>query len=193
MIASIPWTAVALGASTLIFLVFGVWMLLQLRARAVPAGVEELSERSSLPSTPLQRIACWGLVIGLLQAGAILAIFLTRGGPDAYWEDDDMRMLVVGLFLSVIPTYTVVRSLLHVRTDERDRPLLSRASTVQSVMALLTLAAWTGSLPKMFRAQGAVPIVYCYLIFGSVFIVHMIAYPLGILLASWGSKHHAEG
>lgn len=193
MIASIPWIAVILGFTTLAVLVLGVWTVLRIRARAVPASAEELVERAALPLTPLQKIAGWGFVIGLAQVGAILAIFLTQGGPSAYWEDDDMRMLVVALFLSVIPTFGIVRAMLHSRTDERDRPLLSWAGAVQSTLVLITLAAWTAILPKLFHAEGAVPVVYCYLIFGSVFIVHMVSYPLGILLASWRMRHHAEG
>jgi len=193
MIATIPWTAVALGVSTLVFLLFAAWTVLRIRANTIPPSPSELTERRALPITPLNRIAWWGVLIGAAQVTAILALFLTRGGPDAYWNDDGLRMLIVGLFLTVIPTSTIVRALLTNRADERDRPLLNRAVVVQSILVLLTVVAWTTTLPMMFREQGAVPVVYCYLIFGSVFIMHLVSYPFGILLAGWGSRHHAQG
>ena len=45
----------------------------------------------------------------------------------------------------------------------------------------------------MFHEEGAVPVVYCYLIFGSVLTMYLVSYPFGILPAGWGSRHHAQG
>lgn len=193
MTATIPWIAGSLGLTIIAFLALGVWAMRELRARAVPLSPEERAERADLPMTPVQKAAGWGLAIGLVQAAIILGVFLFKGGPDVYWEDDGMRMLVLALFLLVTFSFTALQVFVRTKTDERDRPALSWATTVQTVVVFLTLAAWTTVLPKMYHEEGAVPVVYFYLIFGSVFIAHMISYPLGVLIGCWGAKHHGQG
>ncbi len=193
MTATIPWIAGTLGLTIVAFLALGVWTLLAFRARSVPLSMEERAERADLPMTPVQKAAWWGLGIGLGQAAIILAVFLFKGGPHVYWEDDGMRMLVLALFLLVTFSFTGLQVFVRARTDERDRPALSWASTVQVVVVFLTLAAWTTVLPKMYHDEGAVPVVYFYLIFGSVFIAHMVSYPLGVLIGCWGAKYHGQG
>jgi hypothetical protein len=193
MIATIPWVAVSLGLSTLACIALAVWVLVDLRARSTPLSRDERKERAGLPMTPLQKAAWWGVLIGLIQAALILGLFRTRGGAAGYWEDHGMRMLVLALFLIVVFTFTALKAFVRSKTDERDRPVLSWAATVQSTVVFLTLAAWTTILPKLYHEDGAIPVVYCYLILGSIFIVHMLSYPLGILRGCWGLKHHGQG
>ena len=95
MTATIPWIAASLGITTLAFIAFAWWTVKELRARSAPLTPEERAERIELPMTPLQKGAWWGLGVGLAQAGVILGVFLSRGGPAGYWEDDGMRMLVL--------------------------------------------------------------------------------------------------
>jgi hypothetical protein len=71
------------------------------------------------------------------------------------------------------------------RLDERDQVILRRAGTTQVTLMILTLAAWLVALPKMFHKQGAVPVVYLYLMFGSVILVTLLGQSLGILIGYW--------
>ena len=59
-------------------------------------------------------------------------------------------------------------------------------------MAATTLAAWMISLTEHFREQGAVPVVYLYLIFGSVILMNIISQAIGILLGYWMVARRAE-
>ncbi len=193
MIASLSWIAVSLGFTTLACIALALWTARRMTARRPPLSDEERAELEALPMTPLQKTAWWGLLIGLAQAAVIIGVFRARGGAAGYWEDTGLRMLILGLFLLVTFTFTALRVLVHSRTDERERPVLSWAGVTQSTMVFLTLAAWFVVLPKMYHEEGAVPVVYCYLIFGSAFIAHMVSYPLGILLGCWGARHHGQG
>lgn len=47
---------------------------------------------------------------------------------------------------------------------------------------LVTLAVWLIGLQESYRAEGAVPVFYLYLMFWSVLVVSLLAFPLGILL-----------
>ena len=68
---------------------------------------------------------------------------------------------------------------------ERDRAILARAPLAQSTGLILVLAIWMISLGQMFHAEGVVPMVYIYLIFGSVILTSLIAQSVGILLGYW--------
>ena len=147
------------------------------------------------PMPALQKRAWWGLAIGGVTLAAITAI-LTAKGAAAYWENDDLRLFVVAIFLGGLFAYVAVVLLALVKEerdgslDERDQAILRRASTAQSAAILLALAAWLTALPKMFHSEGAVPVVYLYLMFGSVVLVHMIGQSVGILLGYWFAARH---
>ena len=158
---------------------------------------EEREEMASTPMAPLQKRAWWSLLIGAVTLGVISAILISEGAA-AYWEDDNLRLTVVAIFLGGLVAYVSVLLIpLHKgRTegglDERDRAILSRAPHVQSGIMLVTLAAWLVALPKMFHEEGAVPVVYLYLMFGSVVIVTIIGQSLGILLGYWMESRHGQ-
>ena len=146
----------------------------------------------------LQKRAWWGLAISGVTLATVASILFTRGAA-AYWENDDLRLLVVAIFLGglgvyvaavLVPLVTDERS--H-RLDERDQSILRRAATTQMTMSLVTLAAWVGILPKMFHEQGAVPFVYLYLMFGSVILVMLLGQSLGILLGYWVGGRFGQG
>ncbi len=68
-----------------------------------------------------------------------------------------------------------------------------RLSPTKLLAALLVLAAWMISLTERFRAEGAVPVVYLYWIFGSVILTNIIAQAIGILLGYWMVGRRGEG
>jgi hypothetical protein len=138
----------------------------------------------------LQRRAWWGLAISGLTLVSVASILFSQGAA-AYWENDDLRLLVLGIFLGGLFAYVAVvlvalaKDERDKRLDERDQVILRRAGTTQVTLVILTLAAWLAVLPKMFHEQGAVPVVYLYLMFGSVILVTLLGQSLGILIGYW--------
>ena len=66
--------------------------------------------------------------------------------------------------------------------DERDHEILSGSQSLRSAAILITLVIWLIGLQETFRAEGAVPIAYLYLVFWSCLVVSLLEFPLGILV-----------
>jgi hypothetical protein len=150
-----------------------------------------LEPGTELPATPLQRLAAWGLLAGLLPAIAAGGMVVWYG-PRMIYDDDALRLAFTLLLLLVVAVFLVatVRLKTWVRRadatlDERDRAILARAPALQSTAMLLTLAAWLVPLIEHFHSAGAVPLFYLYLIFWSCWAVSLLALPLGILVGYW--------
>jgi len=93
----------------------------------------------------------------------------------------------------VVPALLMLKDEMAGSVDERDRAILARAPIVQSTAVLLSLAAWLVSLGQKFHEQGVVPMVYLYLLFGSIVLIMMIAQSFGVLLFYWIGVGNAEG
>jgi hypothetical protein len=151
---------------------------------------EERVEMTSAPVPGMARRAGWGLLIISVAVAVISGILFTQGAA-AYWENDDLRLLVVGIFLAGLLAYVFVVPVMLAsdeqrgRLDERDLSILRRSATGQTTTVILTMAAWLTVLPRMFHSEGAVPVVYLYLMFGSVFFGMMLGQALGILVGYW--------
>ena len=126
-------------------------------------------------------------------------MILVDKGAAEYWEHDDLRMLVVAIFLGGIIAHPLASYLFQLRAelsgsvDEREAAIQSRAPTIQPPAILLTLAAWLLTLVRRYHDEGAVPMVYLYLIFGSVILVMMITKSLGVLLGHWYGQRYGKG
>ena len=66
--------------------------------------------------------------------------------------------------------------------DERDRAILAQSFSVESVVVLLSLVAWTVILTEVFWDEGAVPIAYLQLLFWTTFVGGALGRSLGIVL-----------
>ena len=162
--------------------------------RAIPPrpelSPEERAEMANAPMSLLAKRAWLGLAISTVTLVVIAVILFTKGAA-AYWDNDDLRSLVVGIFLVGMLGYVFAVPVVLAfdeergRLDERDASILRRAATVQWATVILTLAAWLTALPKMFHSEGAVPVVYLYLMFGSVLLVSLFGQALGILIGNW--------
>lgn len=169
--------------------------------RSRPRGTLSREERSELAKAPMPRLqkrAWWGLAVSGLTFVTVASILFSQGAA-AYWDNDDLRLLVLGIFLGGLFAYVAVVMVAMAkderdnRLDERDQLILRRAATTQVTMMLLTLAAWLTVLPKMFHEQGAIPTVYLYLMFGSVILVTMLGQSLGILIGYWIGGRFGQG
>jgi len=150
-----------------------------------------LEPGTELPATPLQRLAGWGLLAGLLPALAA-GWWVLHYGPQTIYDNDRLRTVFTLLLLLIVVVFLVVTVLLKTwvtradaTLDERDRAILGRAGMFQSTGMLLTLAVWMIGLIEHFHAAGAVPLFYLYLIFWSCWVVSLLALPLGILVGYW--------
>jgi len=145
---------------------------------------------ASAPMPALQKRAWLGLLISGATFAIIFAIIYTQGAM-TYWEDDDLRLKVIFIFIGGMLAYTLfplvgmARAELKGDIDERDQKILARSSMAQSTGVLLALAAWNVSLGQMFHDEGAVPMVYLYLIFGTVILVNFFSQSAGILVGYW--------
>ena len=160
-------------------------------------SAEERAEMAATPMPALQKRAWWGLAV-MLATLAIITVILMNQGAAAYWEDDSLRLTVVGIFMAGLFGYVVtllaplIRGNRH-KLDERDRMVLSRAGAVQSGLVLIALAGWLITLTERFREQGAIPVVYLYLLFGSIVLINLIGQSLGILLGYLIGSANGEG
>jgi len=139
---------------------------------------------------PLQKRAWYALALGVTLSVAIVLVFVTRGGGvAAYSEDTGMRLTVSGLFVGFMALYGIVlfatrpgRGGVKALMDERDRAVMSRALLVQLWAVILSLVVWAIALTEVYWDQGHIPVVFPYLVFGSVLIINMLAQAAGILL-----------
>ena len=164
--------------------------------KRVDLSPEERAEMAATPMPPLQKRALWGLLVTAATL-AIITVILTNRGAAAYWDNDNLRLTVVAIFLVGLFAYTGTLLLPLIKggmrqLDERDRIVLSKAGAVQSGLVLLALAGWLISLTERFREQGAIPVVYLYLIFGSIVLVNLLGQSLGILVGYWMGSSHGE-
>ena len=170
--------------------------------RAWPAkpvlSAEEQADVADAPMAPLQKRAWLGLSIAVVTSAIVTSMVASNGAAE-YWDNDDLRLRVVFVFIGGLIAWAVIPALLLLKggpdtaLDERDRAILSRAPTIQPAAILIALAAWMITLTERFHDQGAVPVVYLYLIFGSVMLVNMITQPLGVLLGYWIGLRHGQG
>jgi hypothetical protein len=66
--------------------------------------------------------------------------------------------------------------------DERDRAIVARSFSVESVVVLLSLVAWTVTLTEVFGQDRTMPIAYLQLVFWSTFLAGVFGRSLGIIL-----------
>jgi len=192
------WSPIAVTV-TVLFLVSIVMLARNLKAsRVVPATPEERAEFASLPMTPLQKRAWWGLAVGLAMALAATAV-ISIDGPVAYFDDDNLRLIVLAFIFGALASYLFVvvpvglRERSRRELDERDQKVLTFAPNAQSVASLITVAGWSFALTELYRGTDGIPTGFMYLIFWTVFVVQAIAYSAGILLGYWFARSHGQG
>lgn len=157
---------------------------------------EEMADLADAPAPKLKRGAWLGLAIGLVSFGTIAAILITQGAATA-WQSDALRLAVLGIFTGGLVGSALSTSLVALPTrkslDERDRAVLARAPLAQTTLMILGLAAWIIALSERFHDEGAIPVVYLNLIFGSIVLLMMIGQAVGILLGYRFQAYDAQG
>lgn len=134
---------------------------------------------------PLQKRALYSLLIGLILAGALVLVFITRGDVTTFHEDLGFRLVVYALWIGVLVVHLTLMSLTlrkPGRIDERDRLIMGRATQVQLLSVILSLIVWVIVLTEVFWEQRQVPVIFLTLIFISILIVSTLAQSFGILI-----------
>lgn len=139
-----------------------------------------------LPATQLERLGWVGLAVtGGVAAG--MAILVLVFGVEGFHEQSAARfsfwlLLMAGLGVWMAAWYRTRRAGGSLVIDERDRAVLARSFSVESVVVLLSLVAWTVGLTEAFWDEGSVPLAYLQLLFWSTFIGGAMGRSLGIVL-----------
>lgn len=188
------WQISMLGL-VVIFGLIAIAVLVRAMPRREPVSAEERAEMATAPMSASEKGAWLGLLIGVATLAG-LATLLTARGVVEYWENDDFRLLVLAIFIVGIVAHAVVANLFTIKSvfdksiDERESAIVSRASIVQPPAILITFAVWMITLAERFHDEGAVPVVYLYLMFGSIILVLMISQSAGVLLGHWIGRRH---
>jgi len=136
----------------------------------------------------LQKRAWLGLGIGAVLSAAILAVLIINGAT-SFYDNDVMRWIVTGLIVGVLVSWAillapVLRGVGPTKAlyDERDETVVKRASQMQLWGVIGSVVIWTIALTEVYWDEGAIPIVFPYLIFWSIMIVNTLAQAIGILI-----------
>jgi hypothetical protein len=143
-------------------------------------------QMSGLPMTPLERLGWIGLGV-TATVGAGMAALVAIVGVTGFQENGAARGIFTLLMLGGIAVwggawYVISRRRGGAVVDERDRSILARSLSVESIVVLLSLVAWTVTLTEVFWDEGAIPLGYLQLLFWSTFIGGAFGRSLGIVL-----------
>jgi len=180
------WTVPAL-AIIFALAIAPVYLLVRLWRQRARLTSEERAEIAGAPMTRLQKSAWWGLAsaVGTL---AITATLLNIYGVDAYWSNDGFRLGVMGIFVAGLVACAISLAVAAgtggktTGFDERDRKVLAGAGTWQTAFIIITMAAWLISMGETFHDTHLVPMVYLYLMFGSVILINFVGQFAGVLI-----------
>ena len=144
------------------------------------------ADMRDLPPTPLERLGRVGLAVTAAMGVGLAGLVVTQGVTD-FVEDDATRgafyvMLLGGAAVWVLAWRRLKRPAGTIVVDERDRAIQARSFTVESVLVIVSLVAWTVALTEVFWHEGAVPLGYLQLIFWSTFIAGAFGRALGVVL-----------
>jgi hypothetical protein len=191
------WSATVLAIVILLAIV-PVYALFRIWRGRPRLSDEERSEGAASPLTLMQRNAWLGVAVGVSTLGAI-TVLINIYGVAEYWNNDAFRLTIVGIFMAALLISAVLLLAStsgrkdSARFDERDRLVLAKAGTYQIGFVLVSLAIWLVALGQRFHLEGAVPMVYLYMMFGSVVMISFIGQAAGILLGYWLGERFGQG
>lgn len=143
-------------------------------------------DMGDLPPTALERLGRVGLAV-TAALGLGMAVLVGLRGVTDFVQDGATRaafyMMLFGAAGIWFGAWRRLRGPAGATVvDERDRAIQARSFTVESVLVIVSLVAWTVTLTEVFWQQGAVPLGYLQLIFWSTFIAGAFGRALGIVL-----------
>jgi hypothetical protein len=143
--------------------------------------------------TPLQKRAIYSLVVGIVLAAAVVSVLVIQGDVIAFFDDLNSRLV---LYAAVVGVPLIYLILVHItlrkpnQIDERDKLIIEKSRSVQYLIIILSLAAWTIGLTELYNDTRQVPVEYLNLIMMSILIISPLAQSLGILLGYWSNNRN---
>ena len=144
------------------------------------------ADMAGTPPAPLERLGWIGMGVTTAVGVGLMALVILVG-TDFIDENTTARgtfwlLMIVGFGLWAASWYVIKRRSGGVVVDERDRAILARSFSVESVIVLLMLLTWTIALIEVFSDDGVMPIAYLQLIFWSTFVGGAFGRSLGIVM-----------
>ena len=142
---------------------------------------------------PLQKRALYSLIIGLILAAGLVAVFTIKG-VDTLNGESGYRFIIYSLWVGVPVVYGILTNLTlrkPAQLDERDRLIIERSARTQLLGVTLALAAWIIVLTEVYHDTGQVPVIYLTIIFISVLVISTLSQSLGILIGYWRMDRNA--
>jgi hypothetical protein len=165
-----------------------VVLFLRLRANShsqAPAGAEPEIPASggaaARPTASLRRRAWWGLGTSAAILLAIAGILAGRG-VNAYEVDLTTRIAVTVLFFGALAANAALLRRPGRGADRGYREIMSQAPAAQSTAVALSLMSWAIVLAEIYWEEGAIPIVFPYLMALSGIAVNILAMSVKILI-----------
>ncbi|HEY94310.1 MAG TPA: hypothetical protein G4O15_05180 [Dehalococcoidia bacterium] len=137
---------------------------------------------------PLQKRALYSLAVGIVLAAAVIVVLVIHGDVPAFFDNLNSRMVLYAAVIGVPLIYLILVNISlrkPTQIDERDKSIIEQSRSIQWVIIVLSLAAWTIGLTEAYSDQGQVPIEYLNLIFMSILIISPLAQSLGIVAGYW--------
>ena len=137
---------------------------------------------------PLQKRALLGLIFGIVWAVAMGLTFVLKDGAAVFDTDQNFRLIMYGIWIGGLVVYLVLIDGVVRRPrsfDERDKLIMDRSSRTQWLAVIFSMAAWMVGLTEAFRAEGAVPTIFLYLMFVYTLVASSVAQSAGILIGYW--------
>lgn len=152
------------------------------------AGEEEAGTDRTVPRSPIEQRAWWGLIITLTTA-IVLSWVLLAHGSTSFFINRGTRLLFLAISFGGMIAYLTMLLVTRQRVsrqevlmDERDRMIIDKAPSVQLVAAFIALGTWTLVLTEVYWEEGQIPLLFADLILWSTFLVCVLARFVGILL-----------
>ena len=170
-------------------LISGLLVVLAARRTRQALPVVELSPGEVMPPAPVQRLAA-RFRAAIIVLGAAAAALVGYHGPQAWWNEDPVRLTVTALLLVAL----VLLLLFHLRVkalrdradgslDERDEVILARSCGGVGGAMMAVTAVWMIALTEAHNETHLLPTYYLYLVFWSLVMTNVVASLAGILLA----------
>jgi hypothetical protein len=143
--------------------------------------------------TPLQKRAIYSLGVGVVLAAAVVIVLVIQGDIIAFFDDLNSRLV---LYAAVVGVPLIYLILVHItlrkptQIDERDKLILEKSRSIQYLIIILSLAAWTIGLTEGYNDTRQIPVEYLNLIMMSILIISPLAQSLGILLGYWSNNRN---
>jgi hypothetical protein len=134
---------------------------------------------------PLQKRALYSLAVGIVLAAAVIVVLLLQGDIASIDDNLNTRLVMYAAIIGVPLIYLILVNISlrkPTQIDERDKLIVEKSRSVQFLVSILSLAAWTIVLTEVYENKGQVPVEYLNLIFMSIIIISTLAQSIGIVM-----------